>query len=591
MWHPSRHQLKIDAHTARAELVRLLLPTRPEERASVVRVAVAVTFGVTLASLCVGLISTRVHSANATLIYLFVVLWLATMYGRAAALLASVLAFFIADYFFLSPQHTIGIHDPAEWLSLATLLAVSLVTGRLTALLREREREARASQQGAEAARQAEERRRHEAERREQISGNLRNVLTILNSSRPLDDVLGFIVRDVEHLLGSAAAAIYGRDAGSWAPLSAPPAEALTLRATSGLALSDERQPDQPPYGHHRLSFAHAAVQSALESWWPVVVLDESVPPAEHTATTGQPSGTRSIPVQTGPLPAPYRALLVVPILSLQETYGALLLFYTTPRTFTSEDATLAMAYADQVALAIANARLQEHIKQVASETERNRLARELHDTVTQEIFSASLLAESIPRLWDDHRAQAAQALKDLHDLTHGALAALRVLLFELRPATLEQMPLGALLHQLSEAMTTRAAAPIAVRVAGDELPLPVDVKLAFYRAAQEALTNAAQHAGARAMLVQLRHWRNGRLLLEVEDDGRGFDPEAVSPDHLGVAMMRERLQAVGATLRVRSRPGEGTRIIAEWKRDSGGPALQGDETEPALAPAHESDP
>jgi two-component system nitrate/nitrite sensor histidine kinase NarX len=256
------------------------------------------------------------------------------------------------------------------------------------------------------------------------------------------------------------------------------------------------------------------------------------------------------------------------------------LLCYTAPCRFLPDEVALALAYADQVALAIGNARLQAHLDRAARIAERTRIAGELHDTVTQDIVAANRLAEAIPRNWDRQRAEAERALEQLHALTHGAVAGLRVLLLELRPTALEQMPLGDLLRQLSEAMTIRAAAPISVRIEGDALPLPIPVKVALYRVAQEALTNAAKYAAARALVVRLRQWRTGRIVVEISDDGKGFDLSAIPPGHLGIAMMRERAQAIGAILRIHSRPQRGTRVIAEWRSQ-----------EAAMSPAGEATP
>jgi PAS domain S-box-containing protein len=222
---------------------------------------------------------------------------------------------------------------------------------------------------------------------------------------------------------------------------------------------------------------------------------------------------------------------------------------------------------------------LERQVAEQAAAAERTRLAHELHDTVTQDIYSAGLLADSITRNWPEHRAEAEEALAQLPRVIRGALAGLRVLLLELRPTTLDQIPLAALLRQLGEAMSTRAKVPIAVRIqvnGGDgvnkaaEPPLPPAVKLVFYRVAQEALMNAAKYANAHAICVQL--WIRGRgrdkgtIELEIADDGQGFDPCAISAGHFGLAIMRERAQAVGATVQVRSQPGQGTQIVATWR-------------------------
>src|SRR5262249_5599497 len=162
-------------------------------------------------------------------------------------------------------------------------------------------------------------------------------------------------------------------------------------------------------------------------------------------------------------------------------------------------DVALARAYADQIALAIANARLQAHIAQAATEAERARLAGDLHDTVTQELFSASLLAQAIPQLWEQHRSEAEAALGQLHAITRSGLATLRLLLLELRPAGLEGMALPALVQQLLDAMRTRAGVLLSLEMdaagtedgEGDWKSLPQEVKQSYYRMAQEAVTNA----------------------------------------------------------------------------------------------------
>src|SRR5262249_11924557 len=143
-----------------------------------------------------------------------------------------------------------------------------------------------------------------------------------------------------------------------------------------------------------------------------------------------------------GTLPAPYQALLVVPIRVHAELYGCLLLFYTQPRRFAAEEVALAQAYADQVAQAITNARLQAQRAREAARAERNQLARALHDTVTQEIFAANLIAESLPWTWESDQAGAAAGLQELRGLTQSAYAGLRALLLELRPEALERLPL-----------------------------------------------------------------------------------------------------------------------------------------------------
>jgi PAS domain S-box-containing protein len=225
---------------------------------------------------------------------------------------------------------------------------------------------------------------------------------------------------------------------------------------------------------------------------------------------------------------------------------------------------------------------------QAAVVAERNRLARDLHDAVTQTLFSASLIAEVLPRLWERHPAEGERRLDELRQLTRGALAEMRTLLLELRPMTLREVELGDLLRQLTEAITGRARVPVTLTVEGNS-PLAPDVRVALYRIAQEALNNVAKHAGANQAAVSLRYEETMkrdterqesrevgghinprtqvlRVELRISDDGRGFNPSQVSADHLGLDIMRERAEAIGALLTIESRVGEGTQVLAVWK-------------------------
>ena len=234
---------------------------------------------------------------------------------------------------------------------------------------------------------------------------------------------------------------------------------------------------------------------------------------------------------------------------------------------FTQQDADLALAFANQAAAAIENARLYERAHDEAALEERQRLARELHDSVTQTLFSASLIAEVLPRLWERGAEVGMGKLEELRELTRGALAEMRTLLLELRPAVLTQMGLGELLRQLAEATTGRARVPVSVVVEGqrsESVALPPEVQVALYRITQEALNNVAKHAGCAGARVTLR-WREDGVELEVADDGKGFDATAVEAGRLGLVGMRERAAAVGADLRVESGDGRGTRVAVSW--------------------------
>jgi signal transduction histidine kinase len=200
---------------------------------------------------------------------------------------------------------------------------------------------------------------------------------------------------------------------------------------------------------------------------------------------------------------------------------------------------------------------------------ERGRLARDLHDAVTQTLFSASLIAEAVPASWELDQQEGRQLLSELQHLTRGALAEMRTLLLELRPAALIETSLSDLLHQLAEAASGRAGVPVSVAVSGD-CRLPSDVHVALYRIAQEALNNVVKHARATQAEVSFRcaalaGGGNGADL-DIWDDGRGFDPGRVGPDHLGLGIMRERAEAIGAHLQIETEAGNGTRVSLSWK-------------------------
>jgi signal transduction histidine kinase len=215
--------------------------------------------------------------------------------------------------------------------------------------------------------------------------------------------------------------------------------------------------------------------------------------------------------------------------------------------------------------VAVENARLRQQAEQAAILEERQRLARDLHDVVSQSLFSASVIAETLPRLWKHDPETVRQSLADLHRLTRGALAEMRTLLLELRPDTLMEADLEDLLRQLTEAIAGRTQMAVSLRVEGQP-PSPTEAKTTLFRLAQEALNNIVKHARASQVTVTLNS-QPDQIVLSISDDGRGFDPNNVPSGHLGLDIMRERAEAIGATLKITSQPGQGAEVVIIWPR------------------------
>jgi two-component system nitrate/nitrite sensor histidine kinase NarX len=261
------------------------------------------------------------------------------------------------------------------------------------------------------------------------------------------------------------------------------------------------------------------------------------------------------------------RSELGIPIKVRGQVVGTLDVQSTGLDAFDQDDLTTLQTIADHIGAAVENARLYEQAERAAVAAERSRLARDLHDAVTQTLFSASLIAEVLPRIWERNPDEGRRRLEELRQLTRGALAEMRTLLLELRPSALVDAALNDLLRQLAESITGWARVPVNVEVEG-ECTLPPEVKVALYRIAQEALNNVAKHTGASQATVGLQR-QPGQVRLRISDDGGGFDPEGVPPESLGLGIMRERAEAIGATLAIGSEVGRGTEVTVVWRKGS----------------------
>jgi PAS domain S-box-containing protein len=258
------------------------------------------------------------------------------------------------------------------------------------------------------------------------------------------------------------------------------------------------------------------------------------------------------------------RSMLVAPLWRRGAVIGVLEALNKVTGSFDANDRLLLETLTNPAATAIENARLYDQARQTAAEAERRRLARDLHDAVSQTLFSASVIAESLPRIWNRNPDKVRRGLTQLHLLTRGALAEMRALLLELRPTALVDASLNDLLRQLTDAIDSRTRMHVSLVMEGQR-SLPPEVQIALYRITQEALNNVIKHARAREVTVHLRNLPE-RVELRIQDDGRGFDPEAIPAERLGLRIIRERAAAIGAELEIASEAGHGTKIMVMWE-------------------------
>ena len=253
-------------------------------------------------------------------------------------------------------------------------------------------------------------------------------------------------------------------------------------------------------------------------------------------------------------------ATFVLPALAGEGEAGALHIAYPPGVAPSRRELAFWGAVADQAAVALETDRLLRRAHVQGTEQERARRARELHDSVAQALYGISLGAKTA-RAQVTAGLEAAESLDYVAQLADGASAEMKALLFSLRPDALEEGGLTPALTRLAEALRLRYKLDASL-AAPEEPELPAEVKGALYRVAQEAAHNAVKHAGAHTVGLSL--WRDGAAwILSVRDGGAGFDPAKVPLGTLGLKGMRERLEAIGATLTVKSTPGAGTTVTA----------------------------
>jgi signal transduction histidine kinase len=356
------------------------------------------------------------------------------------------------------------------------------------------------------------------------------NVQQALASRQDTQEVLQLIADESRHLTHTDISALF-----------LPDDDGLALAVVS----SEKPVVLKPGY---RMSLTHSASGTAFRTGEVQLVTDITHHPNVDTVAMNK-VGAKSV--------------LAVPLKSGTRTIGVLSVGNRTAQTLNGEEERLLTLMAPSAVIALENARRFEQIREAAAAEERGRLARDLHDAVTQTLFSASLTAEVLPRIWERDPQEGMKRLEKLRELTRGALAEMRTLLLELRPSALTEVPLCELLRQLAEGIAGRTRIQIDVNVK-DRRALQSDAQISLYRIAQEALNNVAKHSNATRAEVDLQ-FDQQRVRLHIADNGCGFDPAANSAQHLGLRIMAERAQAIGADLSVQTQLGEGTCVTVLW--------------------------
>lgn len=398
------------------------------------------------------------------------------------------------------------------------------------------------------------EERTREVERRRELAESMRDIVRMINSNMPLETFLGKAVELAVQQMAAEASIL----------------QELDLENKQLIYIASYRMPLNFPRGYKR-SF-DAINTPGMAEYLNIIAegkptygnyppLPERVEEIENDGTTPPEFKNHRLAVRKA-----FAGSLAVPLMVQNSVYGAMVFYYVEPQEFTEEQVQLAMAFADQVSLAIENARLRLQAEQNAVLAERGRLARDLHDAVTQTLFTASLISDVLPRLWERNPQLGALKLDELRSLTRGALSEMRTLLIELRPDTFSEVDVGDLCQHLINAFAGRTG--IAVKFSQEiQSPLPLEIKEVFYRVAQEALNNIAKHAQATEVSIHLcvkDNWAK----VQIQDNGVGFDAADLSAENLGLRIMRERVEEIQAQLVLESIPGKGTRISICWQAE-----------------------
>lgn len=262
-------------------------------------------------------------------------------------------------------------------------------------------------------------------------------------------------------------------------------------------------------------------------------------------------------------------AMIALPMIVNEDIIGGISMSFPKALKITEQEREFMQTLGLQAAQALKRALLNERTQEMAAIQERQRLAQDLHDSVSQALFSATTIAQAVPLTWQKNPQKAMEQLQQVVQINRAAMGEMRILLLELRPQAIIKTPLNNLLQHLIDAAKGRAVIEAELTIEGTEYELTEDVHVALYRIAQESVNNILKHSHATAFSILLAY-QPDQVTLRVQDNGQGFDVSQKTGG-MGLNNLRERSEAIGAALTLTSRPDTGTTVEVVWTNPSAG--------------------
>jgi PAS domain S-box-containing protein len=259
------------------------------------------------------------------------------------------------------------------------------------------------------------------------------------------------------------------------------------------------------------------------------------------------------------------QALAALPLIVNEQAIGSIVITFNKPMKLSSQERDFMLTLAHQAAQALKRALLSARTQEMVAVQERQRLAQDLHDSVSQALFSATTIAQAIPLTFERSPEKALEQLQQVVEINRAAMSEMRILLLELRPQTIMRTPLIELLRHLIDAAKGRKIISANLTAENEEITLPSEVHVALYRIAQESVNNVLKHSEAKRFEIRLQN-QGEQVILTVQDNGRGFD-QTQDSSGMGLVNLRERAEEIGAELVITSAPGEGTTIRVTWDK------------------------